>query len=164
MEFVGPWTVHNVLFEAGKSTFAVTVHWTVTAFCQNAKEKKKKKKTQNADAKRSIQTEAKPPKYVLFCGGRQWVHKKTWIIKTYTYNKCLIEHNAYSRPQHIIILSALQLHVDHTICNVCSIKVEQTVYRKPQHIILSLLQLHVDSTICRISSSSFFFGVCVANQ
>ena len=62
MKFVGPWTVHNVLFETGKSTFAVTVHWTVTAFCQNAKEKKKKKKkkekrktqTQNAVSKQRL--------------------------------------------------------------------------------------------------------------
>ena len=53
MKFVGPWTVHNVLFETEKSTFAVTVHWTVTAFCKTRKKKKKKKKekkqTQNAN-------------------------------------------------------------------------------------------------------------------
>ena len=41
MKFVGPWTVHNALFATEKSTFAVTVHWTVR--------EKKKKKTQNTD-------------------------------------------------------------------------------------------------------------------
>ena len=49
---MGPWTVHNVLFETEKSTFAVTVHWTVTAFCktrEKKKKKKKKKQTQKAN-------------------------------------------------------------------------------------------------------------------
>ena len=55
MEFVGPWTVHNILFETEKSTFAVTVHWTVTAFCKTREKKKKKKKknqTQNANVRK----------------------------------------------------------------------------------------------------------------
>ena len=52
MKFVGPWTVHNVLFETEKSTFAVTVHWTVTEIPKTREKKKKRNKTQlgNAEA------------------------------------------------------------------------------------------------------------------
>ena len=60
MKFVGPWTVHDALFAAEKSTFAVTVHWTVHE--REKKKKKKRKKTQNADGFKTqtyIQTSTK---------------------------------------------------------------------------------------------------------
>ena len=62
MKFVGPWTVYMCTVHCRKSTFAVIVHWTVTAILQNAwKHKKKKKKEQNAAWKRrlGIQTHTK---------------------------------------------------------------------------------------------------------
>ena len=41
--------MHVYTIHCGKSTFAVTVQWTVTALPQNAwKQKKKKKKNKNA--------------------------------------------------------------------------------------------------------------------
>ena len=56
MKFVDPWTVHMYTVYGRKSTFAVTVHWTVTAILQDVwkqkkKEKEKRNKTQleNAD-------------------------------------------------------------------------------------------------------------------
>ena len=68
---------------------------------------------------------------------------------------------------HIHVLNVLlfwvyynyMLTIQFAMFELWSIKVEQTVYTKPQHIILSLLQLHVDSTICRISSSSSFYFI-----
>ena len=58
MKFVDPWTVYMCTVHCRKSTFAVTVHWTVTAILQNAwKQKNKKKKV----TKRSLETQTWNP-------------------------------------------------------------------------------------------------------
>ena len=57
MKFVGPWTVNIYTAHCRKSTFAVTVYWTVTANSktrENKKKKKKKKKEQKAAWKRRL--------------------------------------------------------------------------------------------------------------
>ena len=57
MKFVDPWTVHMYTVYGRKSTFAVTVHWTVTAILQDVwkqKKKEKEKKEQNAAWKRRL--------------------------------------------------------------------------------------------------------------
>ena len=45
---MGPWTVHTCTVHGWKSTFAVTVQWTVTAILQNQWKKKKKPQEQNS--------------------------------------------------------------------------------------------------------------------
>lgn len=42
MKFVGPWTVHICTVHYRKSTFAVTVYWTVTALPKTRENQKKK--------------------------------------------------------------------------------------------------------------------------
>ena len=44
MKFMGLWTVHICTVHDKKSTFAVTVHWTVTAIPKTREKKKKKTK------------------------------------------------------------------------------------------------------------------------
>ena len=47
-------SMNSAYVHCRKSTFAVTVHWTVTAILQDAWKQKKKKKEQNAAWKRRL--------------------------------------------------------------------------------------------------------------
>ena len=80
---MGPWTMHIYPIHCGKSTFAVTVQWTVTALLQNAwKPKKKKKKNENAASQTHTQFQWNPNTHYGFV----WI--EFIVVETENWKYC----------------------------------------------------------------------------
>ena len=73
MKFVGPWTVYMCTVHCRKSTFAVTVHWTVTAILQNAW-----KLNSNHNTPKRVKTNQKKKK-----GTKRSLETQTWNPNTH---------------------------------------------------------------------------------